>query len=68
MKNLGLGYDTLQKINKKIIYTCISGFGHYGTYKDRPGYDLVGQAMGGIMMSVSGWPDSPSTRSGPAIS
>jgi len=66
MEKLGLGYEKLKKVNKKIIYACISGFGHYGPYKNRPGYDLIGQAMGG-MMSVTGWPDSPPTRTGTAI-
>jgi len=66
MDRLGLGYEDLRKVNKGIIYGCISGFGHYGPYKDRPGYDLIGQAMGG-MMSVTGWPDSPPTRTGTAI-
>jgi len=66
MERLGLGYEELRKVNKRIVYGCISGFGHYGPYKDRPGYDLIGQAMGG-MMSVTGWPDSPPTRTGTAI-
>jgi len=67
MERLNLGYEDLKKVNKKIVYGCISGFGHYGSYKYRPGYDLIGQAMGG-MMSVTGWPDSPPTRTGTAIS
>ncbi|HEC92360.1 MAG TPA: CoA transferase [Candidatus Atribacteria bacterium] len=66
MERLGLGYENLKEINPKIIYASISGFGHYGRYKDRPGYDIIGQAMGGIM-SVTGWPDSPPTRTGTAI-
>lgn len=66
MERLGLGYEELRKVNKKIVYGCISGFGHHGPYKDRPGYDLIGQAMGG-MMSVTGWPNSPPTRTGTAI-
>ena len=66
MERLGLGYESLKKVNEKIIYGCISGFGHYGPYRDRPGYDLIAQAMGG-MMSVTGWPDSPPTRTGTAI-
>lgn len=66
MEKLGLGYDTLKSCNPNIVYSCISGFGHFGPYKDRPGYDIVGQAMGGIM-SVTGWPDGPPTRTGTAI-
>jgi crotonobetainyl-CoA:carnitine CoA-transferase CaiB-like acyl-CoA transferase len=66
MKKLGLGYDTLKAHNPDIVYSCISGFGHSGLYKDLPGYDIIGQAMGGIM-SITGWPDSPPTRTGTAI-
>jgi crotonobetainyl-CoA:carnitine CoA-transferase CaiB-like acyl-CoA transferase len=66
MEKLGLGYDTLKAQNPDIVYSCISGFGHSGLYKDLPGYDIIGQAMGGIM-SITGWPDSPPTRTGTAI-
>jgi crotonobetainyl-CoA:carnitine CoA-transferase CaiB-like acyl-CoA transferase len=66
MDRLGLGYDDVRKVNPGIIYASISGFGQYGPYKDRPGYDIIGQAMGGLM-SVSGWPDSPPTRTGTAM-
>ena len=66
MEKLGLGYETLKARNPRIVYSCISGFGHSGPYKDLPGYDIVGQAMGGIM-SITGWPESPPTRTGTAI-
>jgi crotonobetainyl-CoA:carnitine CoA-transferase CaiB-like acyl-CoA transferase len=66
MDKLGLGYDAIKGVNPRIIYASISGFGQYGPYKDRPGYDIIGQAMGGLM-SVSGWPDSPPTRTGTAM-
>lgn len=66
MDRLGLGYDAVREVNPGIIYASISGFGQYGPYKDRPGYDIIGQAMGGLM-SVSGWPDSPPTRTGTAM-
>ncbi len=66
MERMGLGYEELRKVNKELIYACISGFGHYGPYRDKPGYDIIGQAMGGIM-SVTGWPDGPPTRTGTAI-
>jgi crotonobetainyl-CoA:carnitine CoA-transferase CaiB-like acyl-CoA transferase len=66
MDRLNLGYDVLKEINPGIIYGCISGFGHYGPYKERPGYDIIAQAMGG-MMSTTGWPDSGPTRCGTAI-
>jgi len=66
MDKLGLGYEALRECNPRIIYASISGFGQYGPYRDRPGYDIIGQAMGGLM-SVSGWPDSPPTRTGTAM-
>lgn len=66
MAKLGLGYEDLKRINPRLIYASISGFGQYGPYTERPGYDIIGQAMGGLM-SVSGWPDSPPTRSGTAM-
>jgi crotonobetainyl-CoA:carnitine CoA-transferase CaiB-like acyl-CoA transferase len=66
MEKMGLGYETLKAVNDQLIYASISGFGHYGPYKDKPGYDIIGQAMGGIM-SITGWPDGPPTRTGTAI-
>jgi formyl-CoA transferase len=66
MDKMGLGFEELQKVNKKLIYATLSGFGHYGPYKYKPGYDIIGQAMGGIM-SITGWPDSPPTRTGTGI-
>lgn len=67
MEKLGLGYEDLKKINPGIIYGCVSGFGHYGPYSQRPGYDIIGQAMGGLM-STTGWPGGDPTRSGTAMS
>jgi len=67
MEKLGLGYDELQKINPAIVYGAVSGFGHYGPYSRRAGYDIIGQAMSGLM-STTGWPDSAPTRTGTAIS
>ena len=66
MEKLGLGYDQAKTLNPGIIYASISGFGQYGPYKDKPGYDIIGQAMGGLM-STTGWPDSPPTRTGTAM-
>lgn len=67
MEKLGFGYDVLKEINPRLVYGCISGFGHYGPYSKRPGYDIVGQAMSGIM-SVTGWPDGEATRAGAPVS
>lgn len=66
MDKLGLGYEELQKINPGLIYGCISGFGHYGPYSKRAGYDIIGQAMSGLM-STTGWPSGEPTRTGTAI-
>ena len=66
MDRLGLGYEVLKKENPRLIYAAISGFGQTGPYRSRPGYDIIGQAMGGLL-SITGWPDSPPTRSGTAI-
>ena len=66
MEKLGLGYDVLKEVNPGIIYGSISGFGHTGPLSKRAGYDIVGQAMGGLM-STTGWPDGPATRTGPPM-
>ena len=63
MEKLGLGYDELKKENPAIIYGAVSGFGHTGPLSKRAGYDIIGQAMGGVM-STTGWPGGPATRSG----
>ena len=66
MEKLGLGYEDLKKINPGIIYGACSGFGHFGPYSKRAGYDIVGQAMSGLM-STTGWPGGAPTRTGTAI-
>jgi formyl-CoA transferase len=66
LDDLGVGYAELKAINPDLVFSSISGFGQSGPCKDLPGYDIIGQAMGGIM-SVTGWPDSPPTRTGTAI-
>jgi len=53
MDRLGLGYEDLRKVNDQIVYASISGFGYTGPYSKRPAYDVIAQAMGGIM-SVTG--------------
>ena len=63
---LGVGYDTLRDLNPRLIYCAISGFGQTGPYRDKPGYDAIGQAMGGLM-SVTGYPELPPVRFGVAI-
>lgn len=63
LKRLGLGYDVLKEINPRLVYTSISGFGQTGPWADRPGFDLIAQAMSGVM-SVTGYPDSPPVKCG----
>ena len=58
MDKLGLGYDELKKINPRLIYGSASGFGNTGPYRLRPGYDILAQAMGG-MMAITGTPGGP---------
>jgi crotonobetainyl-CoA:carnitine CoA-transferase CaiB-like acyl-CoA transferase len=63
MERLGLGYEDLKAINPGIIYCSISGFGRTGPYAKRGGYDLIAQAMSGIM-SFTGVPDTPPVKAG----
>jgi formyl-CoA transferase len=66
MDKLGLGYGVLTEINPRLIYGAITGFGSYGPYAERPGYDIISQAMGGLM-SVTGQEGDPPTRAGNAM-
>ena len=59
----GLGYDDLRKVNPRLVYCSVTGFGHTGPYRERPGYDFMIQGMGG-MMSVTGEPDGAPQRAG----
>ena len=66
MEKLGLGYEELREINPRLVYAAISGFGHTGPYSQRPAYDMIVQAMGGIM-SITGEPNRPPTRVGTSV-
>ncbi|MFQ5422209.1 MAG: CaiB/BaiF CoA transferase family protein, partial [Anaerolineae bacterium] len=66
MKRMGLDYETLCQDNPGLIYCSISGYGQTGPYRERPGYDFMIQAQGGIM-SVSGPADGPPHKVGVAI-
>src|SRR6478672_1888567 len=60
---LGVDYETLRAINKRIVYGSISGFGQDGPYRDRPGVDQIAQGMGGLM-SITGLPGQGPVRVG----
>jgi formyl-CoA transferase len=62
-KRLGVDYDTLAAHIPGLIYASVSGFGQTGPYADRPGYDLIAQAMSGVM-SVTGTPGGTPVKSG----
>ena len=66
MERLGLGYDVLSAINPSLIYAAASGFGQTGPYSQRPAYDAIVQAMGGIM-SITGQAGGRPTRVGSSI-
>ena len=57
-ERLGLGYEQLRQLNPSLVYCSISGFGQDGPYRDRPGYDTIGQAMGGVLSLLTDW-DEP---------
>src|SRR4029078_5289719 len=62
-KRLGIDYKTLTKINPRLVYASISGFGQDGPYVDRPGFDQIAQGMGGLM-SITGLPGHGPVRVG----
>ena len=62
-KRLGIDYKTLSKINPRLVYASISGFGQDGPYADRPGFDQIAQGMGGLM-SITGLPGHGPLRVG----
>ncbi len=64
MKRLRCDYETLRQINPRLIYASISGFGQTGPWASRPGFDLMAQAMSGIM-SVTGHPGGPPAKGVP---
>ena len=62
-KRLGIDYKTLAKINPRLVYASISGFGQDGPYANRPGFDQIAQGMGGLM-SITGLPGQGPVRVG----
>jgi len=66
MKRLGIDYPVLRETNPRIIMCSISGFGQCGPYSKRIAFDVLSQAMSGLM-SITGYPDSPPTRVGTSL-
>ncbi len=60
---LGIDYETVRAINRRIVYGSISGFGEDGPYRERPGFDQIAQGMGGLM-SITGLPGQGPVRVG----
>ena len=67
MAKLGLGYDAMHAHNPRLIYASISGFGQTGPWSQRPGFDLIAQAMSGVM-SVTGYPGGDPVKAGVPVS
>jgi crotonobetainyl-CoA:carnitine CoA-transferase CaiB-like acyl-CoA transferase len=63
LEKWGLDYATLAELNPRLIHVSITGFGQTGPYRDRPGYDLVAQGMGGVM-GLTGEPDGTPAKVG----
>lgn len=66
LEKLGLGWDVLQEINKRLILVRISGYGQDGPYTQKPGFDRIANAVGGLTY-LTGYPDSPPLRPALAI-
>ncbi|QDZ10225.1 CaiB/BaiF CoA transferase family protein [Devosia ginsengisoli] len=66
MARLGFSREHVKKLNPRLIYASSSGFGTTGPYRDYPAMDLAVQAMSGVL-SVTGYPDNPPVKAGPAI-
>ncbi|MCH7693176.1 MAG: CoA transferase [Proteobacteria bacterium] len=62
-RKLGIDYQALRRVNRRIVYASISGFGQDGPYSDRPGFDQIAQGMGGLM-SITGLPGQGPVRAG----
>lgn len=66
IERLGFGYEAMSRINPRMVYCSISAFGSKGPLRDRVGYDIVAQALSGIM-DITGDPDRPPAKCGAPI-
>jgi crotonobetainyl-CoA:carnitine CoA-transferase CaiB-like acyl-CoA transferase len=66
LEKLGVGYDTLKRINPALIYCSVSGYGRTGPYADKGGYDLIAQGMSGLM-ATTGEPGRPPVKVGSPV-
>jgi crotonobetainyl-CoA:carnitine CoA-transferase CaiB-like acyl-CoA transferase len=66
LEKLGLGFETLRKVNPALIYCSISGYGRTGPYADKGGYDLIAQGMSGLM-AITGEPGSAPVKAGSPV-
>lgn len=63
MAKFGLDYESVKKINPKVIYCSVSAYGQTGPMRNKPGYDMIAQALSGVM-DLTGEPGGPPTRLG----
>ena len=66
MDDLGLGYEALRAVNRRLVYCSISGFGQTGPYRERAGYDAIMQGFTGLM-AITGEPDGAPVKTGVAL-
>ena len=66
LEKWNLGWEQLSAINPKLVMVRLSGYGQSGPYKDRPGFGMIGEAMGG-MRNITGYPDRAPVRVGVSI-
>jgi crotonobetainyl-CoA:carnitine CoA-transferase CaiB-like acyl-CoA transferase len=66
VRRLGIDYEAVREVRPDILYCSISGFGQTGPYRDRPGFDIMAQGVGGFLR-MTGQPDGKPTKAGIAI-
>ena len=66
MEKLGVGYETLNAVNPRLIYAAVSGYGRTGPMSDKPGFDLIAQGFSGLM-SITGFEGQPPAKTGNSV-